>query len=322
MQYRTLGASDLRVSVIGLGGNTFGPPRLTLAQSVRCIERAGELGVNFIDTAITYGQGESEAHIGQALVGRRQDWVLATKFNLAHRAPGESVRERILKHCETSLRRLQSDYIDLYQLHYNAPGVAAEEVLEVLADLVRTGKVRWVGQCNLASWRHAGLLAQAQRQGGPAMVSCQNHYNLLRRQVEFETLPFCREKGIAFLPYFPLAGGFLTDKYEAGQPAPQGTRGAAGSPIVTRSRTARNETIQAALKSWAHARGHTLGELAVAWLLSHPEIPSVIAGVSTPEQVEQNVRAADWVLSDAERTQVDAIAAWDGSEELAEMQVG
>ena len=322
MQYRSLGSSDLQVSVIGLGGNTFGPPRLVPEQSLRCIARAEELGINYIDTAITYGQGESEAHIGRALAGRRNNWIIATKFNLAQRAPGESVRERIVKHCDTSLQRLQSDHIDLYQLHYNAPGVAAEEVLEVLADLVRKGKVRWVGQCNLASWRHAAMLEVSHRKGWPQMVSCQNHYNLLRRQVEFETLPFCRANGIAFLPYFPLAGGFLTDKYVAGQPAPAGTRGAAGSPIVTRSRTARNELIQAELKHWAHARGHTLGELAMAWLLSHPEIPSVIAGVSSPEQVEQNARAADWVLSDAERTQVDAIAAWDGSDELAEMQVG
>lgn len=322
MQHRTLGSSDLRVSVVGLGGNTFGPPRLALAQSMHCIARAGELGINFIDTAVTYGQGESEAHIGQALAGRRQDWVIATKFNLARREPGESVRDRILKHCETSLQRLQSDYIDLYQLHYNVPGVSDEEVLEVLAELVRAGKVRWVGQCNLAAWRHAGMLATAHREGWPVMVSCQNHYNLLRRQVEFETLPFCREKGIAFLPYFPLAGGYLTDKYVTGQPAPEGTRGAAGSPVVTRSRTARNEAIQTALKDWAHARGRTLGELAVAWLLSHPEIPSVIAGVSFPAQVEHNARAADWVLTEAERVQVDALAAWDGNDELAEMQVG
>ena len=322
MQYRTLGSSDLRVSVIGLGGNTFGPPRLTPEQSVRCIERAGELGINFIDTAVTYGQGESEAHIGQALAGRRHDWVLATKFNLAWRAEGETVRERIVKHCETSLKRLQTDHIDLYQLHYHAPGVPADEVLETLADLVQAGKVRWVGQCNLASWRHADWLATARQRGLPQMVSCQNHYNLLRRHVEFETLPFCREQGIGFLPYFPLAGGFLTDKYVAGQPAPEGTRGAAGSPIVARSRTARNEAIQSALKGWAHAQGHTLGELAVAWLLSHPEIPSVIAGVSSLEQVEQNARAAQWVLSEAQRAEVDALAAWEGSEELAEMQVG
>ncbi|CAM3603646.1 aldo/keto reductase [Polaromonas hydrogenivorans] len=321
MQYRQLGSSDLKVSVIGLGGNTFGPPRLSADESLRCIHRAGELGINFIDTAIKYGEGQSEAHIGRALEGNRHKWVVATKFNLAQLRADESVRARILRHCEISLQRLRSDYIDLYQIHLNAPGVDDEETLAVLAELVLAGKVRWIGECNYAAWRHAGAMHTARRHGWPVMVSCQNHYNLLRRHVEHETLPFCREQGVAFLPYFPLAGGFLTDKYVQGQPAPVGTRGAAGSPIVTNSRTARNEAIQSQLKEWAHVQGHSLGELAIAWLLSHPEIPSVIAGVSALEQVEQNVRAAEWVLTEAQRAEVDAIATWDGSGQLAEMLV-
>lgn len=321
MQYRQLGCSDLKVSVMGLGGNTFGPPRLSSDVSMRCIQRAGELGINFIDTAISYGEGQSEAHIGSALVGNRHKWVVATKFNLAQLRPDESVRARILRHCEISLNRLRSDYIDLYQIHFNTPGVDDEEILAVLAELVLAGKVRWIGECNYAAWRHAGVMHTARRHGWPVMVSCQNHYNLLRRHVEHETLSFCREQGVAFLPYFPLAGGFLTDKYVQGQLAPVGTRGAAGSPIVTNSRTARNEAIQSELKEWAHIQGRSLGELAIAWLLSHPEIPSVIAGVSSLEQVEQNVRAAEWVLTEAERAEVDAIAAWDGSGQLAEMLV-
>lgn len=321
MQYRKFGSSDLTVSVIGLGGNTFGPPRLTADESLRCIQRAGELGINFIDTAIMYGQGQSESHIGHALAGNRHQWVVATKFNLGQLRPEESVRTRILQHCETSLQRLRSDYIDLYQIHFHTPGVDEEEILAVLADLVLAGKVRWIGECNYAAWRHAGAMHAARRHGWPVMVSCQNHYNLLRRHVEYETLPFCREQEVAFLPYFPLAGGFLTDKYAQGQPAPAGTRGAAGSPIVTNSRTVRNEEIQTRLKAWAHAQGHALGELAIAWLLSHPEIPSVIAGVSSVEQVQQNVRAAEWVLTEAQRAEVDAIAAWDGSGQQAELLV-
>ncbi len=321
MQYRTLGRSDLRVSVIGLGGNTFGPPRLDAAASAACIHRAAELGINFIDTAIPYGEGHSEAFIGAAIAGRRDDWVIASKFNLARREPGVSVRERVLAHCETSLRRLGTDRIDLYQIHFKPLGVDDAELLQVLQELVQAGKVRWTGTCNYAAWRHAGLQAEAARLGGPAPVSCQNHYNLLRRHAEYETLPFCRERGVAFLPYFPLAGGFLTDKYEAGQPAPAGTRGAAGSPIVGASRTARNEAIQPQLKAWARARGRSLGELAMAWLLARPEIPSVIAGVSSPAQVEANARAADWVLSAEELAEVDAIAAWDGSDQRAEMLV-
>lgn len=321
MHHRFIGTSDLRVSAIGLGGNTFGPPRLNEAESMACIHRAKELGVNFIDTATMYGGGESETFIGKAIAHCRDDWVIATKFHLARREPGVSVRECILAHCETSLRRLGRDHIDLYQLHFKAPGVSLEEVMPVLHELVEAGKVRWVGTCNLSAWRQSEAMVRAEHHGHPALVSCQNHYNLLRRHVEYETLPFCRERQIGFLPYFPLAGGYLTDKYEAGQPAPAGTRGAAGSPIVANSRSDRNELIQPQLKAWAHARGHTLSELAVAWLLSHPEVSSVIAGVSTPEQVAQNVRAAEWVLSPSERSEVDALAAWDGTGQLAEMEV-
>lgn len=321
MQYRRLGSSDLDVSVIGLGGNTFGPPRLDAAQTAGCIARAADLGINFIDTAVVYGEGHSEDFIGQAIAGRRSDWIIASKFNLARRAPGESVRQRVLSHCESSLRRLRSDYIDLYQIHFKPQGVDDDEWLEVLDELVRAGKVRWAGCCNYAAWRHAGALETAARQGWPRLVSSQNHYNLLRRHVEFETLPFCAERGLAFLPYFPLAGGFLTDKYEAGQPAPAGTRGAAGSPIVQSSRSEHGEAVQARLKRWAQARGRSLGELALAWLLSHPEIPAVIAGVSSPQQVEDNAKAAQWQLSEAERAEVDAIAAWDGSDQLCEMRV-
>jgi len=321
MHYRQLGNSDLQVSVIGLGGNTFGPPRLSGEESARCIRRAGELGINFIDTAIRYGEGQSEIHIGQAIAGQRHDWILATKFNLVRLEANESVRERIRRHCDTSLQRLRSDYIDLYQIHFKAPAVPEEEIFSALAELVGEGKVRWIGECNYASWRHASATQVARQHGWPAFVSCQNHYNLLRRHVEHETLPFCRENGVAFLPYFPLAGGFLTDKYTQGQPAPAGTRGAAGSPVVVASRTARNEAIQSQLKDWANARDRTLGELAIAWLLSRAEIASVIAGVSSPEQVEQNARAADWVLTEAQRVEVDAIAAWDGSGQAAEMLV-
>ncbi len=320
MEYRTLGATSLRVSVVGLGGNTFGPPRLALAESIACIARAADLGINFVDTALRYGQGESECHIGQALEGTRGKWVIATKFHLQGLAEGESVRQRVRKHCETSLKRLQTDWIDLFQLHFPQEGVPVEEVWAELDALVRAGKVRHVGECNHSSWRHAEVAALARAHGWPQPVSCQNHYNLLRRHVEFETLPFCRERGVAFLPYFPLAGGFLSDKYVAGAPAPAGTRGAAGSPIVRDSRTPRNEALQARLKEWAHARGHTLGELAIAWLLSHPEVPSVIAGVSTPAQVEANARAAAWVLSDEERAEVDSLAAWDGSGVVAELR--
>lgn len=319
VRYRKLGSSNLSVSVSGLGGNTFGPPRLDKGQSVACIRRARDLGVNFIDTANIYGEGLSEEHVGAAIKGHREEWVIATKFNLLKLGANESVGEHIKHQCDDSLRKLGTDYIDLYQIHMPAAATPVEQILQALADLVRAGKVRWVGSCNYASWRHAEALDAASRHDWPPMISAQNHYNLLRRHVELETLPFCTERGVGFLPYHPLAGGFLTDKYVSGKPAPAGTRGAAGSPIVKRSRTARNEALQSALKEWAHGRGHSLAELAVAWLLASPSVASVIAGVSSPAQVEENVRASEWVLSEAERLEVDAIASWDGSSEKIEL---
>lgn len=319
MEYRELGATGLRVSATGLGGNTFGGSRLDREASIRCIRHARELGINFIDTAIIYGGGESEVFVGDAIRGSREQWVIATKFNLTQMKPGETPRHRIIGQCEESLRKLGTDYIDLYQMHFPAPGISMEEILEPLADLVHKGKVRWIGECNFASWRHAQANHIAGQHGWPTMVSCQNQLSLVRRHVELETIPFCEANKIGFLPYHPLAGGFLTDKYVRGKPPPPGTRGAAGSPIVRKSITERNEVVQDALKQWAQERGHSLGELAFSWLLKHPAVSSVIAGVSSPDQVELNARAGLWVLSDEEKCEVDRIAAWDGSGEAIEL---
>ena len=312
MEFRRLGNSDLDVSVVGLGGNTFGQPRLDRAASIDCIRKASERGVNIIDTALIYGAGESETYIGEAICGHRKDWIVATKFNFFAMGEGETVGERISKQCEESLRKLGTDYIDLYQIHMPAAGIREEEILEAQAGLVSSGKVRWIGECNYASWRHAEANGIAEAHGWPQMVSAQNHYSLLHRQVEIETLPFCRERNVGFLPYHPLAGGFLADKYVKGEAAPEGTRGAAGSPIVTNSRTPQNEDMQDALKTWARERGHTLAELAFAWLLARPEVTSIVAGVSSPAQVEMNVRGGSWVLSQQEKEEIDKIASPSG----------
>lgn len=304
----------MRVSEVGLGGNTFGPPRLDFEASKACIRRAGELGINFIDTAAVYGNGCSEDYIGKAITGERNRWVLATKFNFWKMGPSETVASRIRAQCEESLRKLRTDYIDLYQLHMPDPSAPMEHVLDVLGRLVQEGKVRWVGVCNVSSWRHAFALDLAGARGLPRFVSSQNHYNLLRRHVELETLPFCEEQQIGFLPYHPLAGGFLTDKYEQGKPAPPGTRGAAGSPIVTKTRSTRAEAIQTQLKEWSRRHGRQLGELAIAWLLSRYAVSSVIVGVSSPSQVELNAHAAQWALSDSEIDEVEAIAVWDAGD--------
>ena len=321
MKYCSLGRTGLQVSEIGLGGNTFGPPRLDKESSIACLRRAEELGVNFIDTAAIYGEGHSESFIGEALAGQRNRWIIATKFNFWKMGPEETPASRVRRQCEESLRKLRTETIDLYQMHAHAPTLAMEDILEVLSELVAEGKVRYVGACNFSSWRHMQALETARHHGWPEFVSSQNHYNLLHRHVELETLPFCTEENIAFLPYHPLAGGFLTDKYIKDQPAPPGTRGAAGSPIIKRSRTPRNETTQDLLKHWAHAQGHTLSELAFAWLLHSPQVASVIAGVSSPAQVEANVKSGTWMLSAEQRAEVEAIAAWDGSNEPIEMYI-
>lgn len=302
MEYRQLGNTGLKVSAVGLGGNVFGPPRQDLPSSIATVHHALALGVNLIDTAHMYNDGRSEEFLGKALAGRRGDVVLASKCHLWNMAAGESVAARIRSHCETSLRRLDTDYLDLLQLHFPFPQVSAEEILQAFAPLLREGKVRHIGQCNYAAWRHAEALGEAARLGLPAFATAQHQCSLLVRGAQLELLPFCEEKGIGFLPYFPLAAGLLSGKYRAGEPAPAGTRGAAGSPTVSRLRTPENERLLGALTEFAAARGHSLLELAFAWLLSQPAVSSVIAGTMSPAQIEANVSAGQWRLDADDRT--------------------
>lgn len=319
MEYRTLGTSDLTISAVGLGGNVFGPPRLDEQTSIKNIHYAQELGVNFIDTAAIYGQGHSETFVGSATHDRRDKFVLATKFHLLKLGAGETPQARIRAHCETSLKKLRTDYIDLLQIHFVTPGIAQQDILQELDKLVEEGKVRYLGACNYSGWRMRDTLHISEQQNLAKFVSCQNHYNLLRRHVELETLPFCQAFNFGFLPYFPLSGGFLSGKYRPGQPAPEGTRGAQGSPIIKNSRTDRNEAVLAKLEAFAKDQGHSVLELAIAWLLSNPIVTSVIAGTSSKEQIAQNVAAESWRLSAEEKTAVDAIAAWDGTGEEIEL---
>ena len=322
MDYRQLGTSDLKVSVVGLGGNTFGPPRADQAQATKNINRALELGINFIDTAIGYGEGESERFIGNALKGKREQFVIATKFNLRNRKEGETVHDRVLAQCEESLKKLQTDHIDLYQLHQPDAGVTEEELMEPLAQLVSQGKVRALGESNYGAWRHAVTNAVAERHGWPVMVSSQNHYNILHRHVELEILPYCERFSVGFLPYFPLGGGFLTGKYRPGEAAPPGSRGAEGSGIMAKTRNAKNEAILVKLEGFAGERGHTVLELAFGWLLAHRAVTSVIAGTMTEQQVESNAAAGDWKLTPEEVQQVNQLAAWDGTGESVDSASG
>jgi aryl-alcohol dehydrogenase-like predicted oxidoreductase len=322
MEYRQLGTSDLQVSAVGLGGNTFGPPRLDQEQTTKNINRALELGINFIDTAIGYGEGNSERFIGNTMKGKWDQLIIATKFNLRNRKDGQSVRDRIFAHCEESLTKLQTDHIDLLQLHQPDPSVQEEEVMEPLAALVEQGKVRYLGVSNYGAWRHAVTNKVAEQHGWPLMVSSQNHYNVLRRHVELEILPYCQRFNVGFLPYFPLGGGFLTGKYQPGQAAPEGSRGAEGSGIISKTRNTRNEAVLETLNTFSQERGHTVLELAFSWLLAHKQVSSVIAGTSSIAQVEANVAAAEWTLSPEEFEEVNQLAAWDGTGEVVDGSSG
>lgn len=322
MEYRKLGATDLNVSIVGLGGNVYGPPRLDQENSTKNIGRAMDLGINFIDTAIGYGEGQSEVFIGNALKGKREQMVIATKFTIRDRKDGISLKDHVIAQAEKSLSKLQTDYIDLYQIHQPLPDMADEEVLEPLAKLYKDGKVRYIGNSNYGAWRHAISNAIAEKNNWPKMVSAQNHYNVLRRHVELEIIPFCERFNIAFLPYFPLGGGFLTGKYQPGIEAPAGSRGAEGSGIISKTRNARNESVLATLEAFCEERGKSVLDLAFGWLLSHKCIPSVIAGTRLIEQIEGNIAAANWELTAEEIDQVNKIAAWDGTGEVVDGSVG
>ena len=310
MEYRKLGNSGLNVSVIGLGTNNFGNPNRIPdpAQSARVVHRCLDVGINFIDTAASYSQGQSEVHIGEALKGRRGDAIVATKYNLA-KLDGQSPRDRVMQEVEKSLRNLQTDYIDLYQLHTPNPDLSQEEVLEPLNELVEQGKVRVIGASNYAGWRHAQADAVSAQHGWARFESAQSYYHLLHRQPELELLLFCTAANAGFLPYYPLAGGWLTGKYSSGAAVGEKARRMVGELQGDEAALA----TLGKLDAYANEHGHSMLDLAFSWLLAHPAVGSVIAGAMTEEQVEANAKAGDWVLTPEERDDVDAMAPWDGT---------
>lgn len=310
MEYRNLGPSGLQVSVVGLGCNNFGG-RLDAAGTRAVIDKCLELGVNFFDTADVYGgAGRSEELMGEVLKGRRNDVVLATKFASPMgegpmRAGGS--RRYIIQAVEDSLRRLQTDYIDLYQMHRPDPKTPYEETHRALDDLVKSGKVRYIGHSNFSGWQTAEAHYLARYEGLAPMISAQNEWSLLNRKVEHDLVPACERYSVGVLPFFPLASGLLTGKYRRGQEAPQGTR-LSGGPLAGRVLTDRNWDITEKLEEYATTRGHTLLELAMSWLACQPTVPSVIAGATKPEQVEANVNAVNWKLTAEEMAEIDRIA--------------
>jgi aryl-alcohol dehydrogenase-like predicted oxidoreductase len=310
MQKRRLGNSPLEVSVVGLGGNNFGG-RIDFAATNRVVHRALDLGINLIDTADTYGnKGGSEDELGQILGDRRKDIVLATKFGLPMDEAGKfkgASRRYIMSAVEASLRRLRTDWIDLYQLHRPDPNTPIEETLRSLDDLVRAGKVRHIGCSNLSAPQLNAAQETAQRLGLAAFISCQDEYSLLAREIERELIPAAKAREMSVLPYFPLASGLLTGKYKQGGPPPTGSRMAKLPRHANDFMTERNWRIVAALEAFVAQRGRTMLELAFSWLLRDRVVASVIAGATSPEQIEQNIRAAAWTLSAEELAEIDRI---------------
>ena len=310
MQKRRLGASGPEVSLVGLGTNNFGG-RIGRDAARRVVDKAIELGVTLIDTADIYGnKGGSETILGEVLGGRRKDVVLATKFGLAMGGASAGASPRyITTAVEASLRRLNTDWIDLYQLHRPDPRTPIEETLRALDDLIKAGKVRFIGCSNLSAAQLDAAQTAAARHELAAFVSCQDHYNLLDRAIEKDRVAVMQRFGLGLLPYFPLASGMLSGKYRRGAPMPAGSRLSYSAQHADGLLTPANWVIVERLAAFAAERGRSLLELAMSWLASRPFLSSIIAGATTPEQVEQNVAAVDWVLSAADLAAIDGITA-------------
>jgi len=310
MQKRRLGNSTLEVSIVGLGGNNFGG-RIDFAAAKAVVHRALDLGINLIDTADVYGnKGGSEEALGQILGGRRKDIVLATKFGMPMDEAGKlrgASRGYVMRAVEASLKRLRTDWIDLYQLHRPDPHTPIEETLRALDELVRAGKVRHIGCSNLPAPQMIEAHALAQRHGLTAFITCQDEYSLLAREIERDVIPAAEAQGMSVLPYFPLASGLLTGKYKHGAPPPPGSRLAKIPQHANDFMTAHNWRIVGKLEAFVARRGRTLIELAFSWLLREPVVASVIAGATSPAQVEQNICAASWTLSTDELAEIDRI---------------
>ncbi len=310
MEYRYLGNSGLQVSVVGLGCNNFGQ-RLDQRQTSDVINACIENGITFFDTADVYGgRGKSEEFMAPALKPHRRNIVLATK---SYAPMGEgpywtgASRKYIMDAVEDCLRRLDTDYIDLYQMHRPDPKTPIEETLRALEDLVRSGKVRYIGSSNYAAWQVVEAHFAAKEQHLTPYISAQNEYSLLERTPEKELVPAISKYGIGLLPFFPLASGFLTGKYRPGEPAPEGARLASASPMANRFLKEDNYDTLMRLEGFAQERGHSMIELAMSWLASKPYVGSVIAGATRPEQVVENAKSADWRLTSDEMAEVDVI---------------
>jgi aryl-alcohol dehydrogenase-like predicted oxidoreductase len=310
MEYKNVG--DLKVSIVGIGCNNFGM-RSDQSASIEVVNAALDAGVNFFDTADVYGgRGKSEEILGKAIKGRdRSEVVIATKFANAmsdDKSMRGASRGYITRAVEDSLQRLGTDYIDLFQQHVPDPGTPIEETLRALDDLVKAGKVRYIGNSNFNGWQIADADWTARHFGLGRFVTAQNLYSLMDRRIEREIVPACHQFNIGILPYFPLASGMLTGKYQRGVAPAEGTRMAAFGDRGKRAMSDENFDKVDELTTFAMECGHSILELAMSWLASKPYVPSVIAGATSGEQVRQNVAAATWKLGADEISQVEAIS--------------
>jgi aryl-alcohol dehydrogenase-like predicted oxidoreductase len=310
MRYRPLGNSGLLVSVVGLGCNNFGR-RLNVEQTRAVVDAAIDSGITLLDTAETYGgTGRSEEILGEVLAGRRDQVVLATKFGAqgsdmgyGPAAGAKGSRAYVRRAVENSLRRLQTDYIDLYQIHTPDPVTPIEETLTALTELVQAGLVRYIGHSNFTAVQIATAAAAARELTTVPFISAQNHWSLLERQAELDVVPAAIQFGLGVLPYFPLANGLLTGKIRRGTPPAQGTRLADRSDYITDEKLDKVE----ALAAFAEQDGHTMLDIAIGALAALPGCTSVIAGATSAEQVRTNAAAGAWQPTDAQLAELDKI---------------
>ncbi len=312
MEQRNLGRSGLIVSAVGLGCNNFGR-RCDRAATRAVVHKALDLGITFFDTSDTYGEsGASEEYLGRALAGRRDEIVLATKFarpmDREGRLQGAS-RRYIMSAVEASLKRLNTDRIDLYYQHIADPRTPIEETLRALDDLVRQGKVLYIGCSTLSAWQVVEAQWTATHLGLDRFVACQERYSLIERELDRELMPVIQSYGLGLIPFSPLANGLLTGKYRRDAPLPAGARLATTPRAAERYLTEANWAMIERLDAFCAARGRSLLELAFSWLLHRPAVASVIAGATAPEQVEANVHAAEWALSREDMDEIDRFAA-------------
>jgi aryl-alcohol dehydrogenase-like predicted oxidoreductase len=305
MEQRKIGS--LSVTVVGIGCNNFGG-RIDEKRTEEVVNAALDAGINFFDTADSYANGKSEELLGRFLAGRRAEAIIATKFGLKIEGQGQGARpEYIRKAFDASLRRLKTDYVDLYQLHTPDPGVPIAETVGALDELVKSGKAREIGCSNFSAeqLREARAVSDS-RPGSARFVSVQNEYSLLHREPEDEVLAECERQGLAFLPFFPLKSGLLTGKYRKGQPIPQDTRVARFERYRTLLTEDNLDKVETLIR-FAESRGYTLLELAFSWLLAHRVVASVIAGATSAKQVRDNAGTAKWKLTAADLEEIDSL---------------